>query len=144
MSLRQVYPKPNPEAVDLAKVDIILVHGLNPKNKDGEEHAFNTWKGKNGRLWPRDDLPKKIPDSRISLYIYDSSAVYGSSQSTFMDKAYELLESIRCSREDCEQRPLILMGHSLGGILIEQALINARQDKTYEHIYSTTYDLICV
>lgn len=34
------------------------------------------------------------------------------------------------------------MGHSLGGILIEQALINARQDKTYQKVYDATYDLI--
>ena len=72
---------------------IILVHGLNPKSKDDEAHALNTWT-ENGRLWPRDALPKKLPDARISLYIYDSSAVYGGSQATFADKANELLETI--------------------------------------------------
>ncbi|KFY31849.1 hypothetical protein V493_00740, partial [Pseudogymnoascus sp. VKM F-4281 (FW-2241)] len=116
---------------------IILVHGLNPKSKDDEAHALNTWT-ENGRLWPKDDLPKRLPDARISLYIYDSSAVYGGSQATFADKANELLETIRCDREDWEGRPLILMGHSLGGILIEQALINARQNGTYQHIYDAT------
>lgn len=120
---------------------IILVHGLNPKSKDDEAHALNTWT-ENGRLWPKDDLPKRLPNARISLYVYDSSAVYGGSQATFADKANELLETIRCDREDWEGRPLILMGHSLGGILIEQALINARQNETYQHIYDATYDLI--
>ena len=50
--------------------------------------------------------------------------------------------TIRCDREDWEERPLNLMGHSLGGILIEQALINARQDAAYQKIYYATYDLI--
>ncbi|KFY30536.1 hypothetical protein V494_08120, partial [Pseudogymnoascus sp. VKM F-4513 (FW-928)] len=117
--------------------DLILVHGLNPKSKDDEAHALNTWT-ENGRLWPKDDLPKRLTDARISLYVYDSSAVYGGSQATFADKANELLETIRCDREDWEGRPLILMGHSLGGILIEQALINARQNETYQHIYDAT------
>ncbi|KFZ19943.1 hypothetical protein V501_00395 [Pseudogymnoascus sp. VKM F-4519 (FW-2642)] len=116
---------------------IILVHGLNPKSKDDEAHALNTWT-ENGRLWPKDDLPKRLPNARISLYVYDPSAVYGGSQATFADKANELLETIRCDREDWEGRPLILMGHSLGGILIEQALINARQNETYQHIYDAT------
>ena len=102
---------------------------------------MNTWT-EDGRLWPRDDLPKKIPGARISLYIYDSSAVYGGSQATFSDKANELLETISCDRDDWEKRPLILMGHSLGGILVEQALINACQNKTYRHIYDATYSLI--
>jgi hypothetical protein len=84
---------------------IILVHGLNPKSKDDEAHALNTWT-ENGRLWPKDDLPKRLPDARISLYVYDSSAVYGGSQATFADKANELLETIRCDREDWEGRPL--------------------------------------
>ncbi|OBT80379.1 hypothetical protein VF21_00911 [Pseudogymnoascus sp. 05NY08] len=136
-SLNQVYPENNPDASKAAKVDIILVHGLNPKSKDDEAHMLNTWT-ENGRLWPKDDLPKRLPDARISLYVYDSSAVYGGSQATFADKANELLETIRCNREDWEGRPLILMGHSLGGILIEQALINARQNETYQHIYDAT------
>ncbi|CAG8956640.1 hypothetical protein HYFRA_00011951 [Hymenoscyphus fraxineus] len=137
MSLNQVYPEKNPEASKAAKVDIILVHGLNPRSREDTEHAMNTWT-QSGRLWPKDDLPKILPDARISLYIYDSSAVYGGSQATFADKADELLETIRCDREDWEERPLILMGHSLGGILIEQALINARQNETYQHIYDAT------
>jgi hypothetical protein len=113
---------------------------LNPKSKDENVHALNTWT-ENGRLWPKEDLPKKFPDARVSLYTYDSSAVYGGSQARFVDKANELLETIRCDREDWERRPLVLMGHSLGGILIEQALINARQDETYQQIYHATYSL---
>jgi hypothetical protein len=120
---------------------IILVHGLNPKSKDDEAHSIGTWT-ENGRFWPKDDLPSRIPNARIFLYVYDSSAAYSGSQATFCDKADELLETIAANREDCEERPLILMGHSLGGILVEQALINARQNVDYQRIYAATYDLI--
>ena len=73
----------------------------------------------NGRLWLRDDLPKTTPDARIFLYEYDSSAVYGNDQGTFVDKANELLEAIRVKRDDDEEtKLLLLLGHSLGGLLI--------------------------
>ena len=69
-------------------------------------------------MWVRDDLPKTTPDARIFLYEYDSSAVYGNDQGTFVDKANELLEAIRVKRDDEERKPLLLLGHSLGGLLI--------------------------
>lgn len=118
------------------------MHGLNPWGKDSAAHAWDTWRtpaGEGGMLWLRDDLPNHARDARIFLYQYDSSAVYSESQGTFIDKANELLEAIRISREDEPARPLVLMGHSLGGILIEQALINARINKTYVDIYNATY-----
>lgn len=116
-----------------------MVHGLNPRSKDDEAHALNTWT-EGDRLWARDDLPKRLPDARISLYTYDSLAAYGGSQATFADKADEFLATIRRDRKDWEERPLILMGHSFGGLLIKQALVNAQQDETYQHVYKATYD----
>jgi len=113
------------------------VHGLNPRSKKAEKHAWNTWRepqDDTGRLWLRDDLPKSVPDARIFLYEYDSTAVYGVDRSTFIDKANELLEAIRIKQNDDEHKPLILLGHSLGGLLIEQALVNAHNNPKYSHI----------
>lgn len=118
---------------------IILVHGLNSTSEEEEAHALNTWT-EGGRLWPRDDLPKRLPDARISLYIYHSSGAFGS-QPRFAKKANELLETIRCDRENWEARPLILMGYSFGGLLIKQALVNASRNRTYQHVCDATYDL---
>lgn len=56
-----------------------------------------------------------------------------------MDKADQLLETIRVKREDHPDRPLILMGHRMGGILIEQALINAHNNQDYKQIKDATY-----
>ena len=90
-------------------------------------------------LWLRDALPKQIPQARIFLYEYNASAAFSRDQSTFIDKANDLLYSIEIEREDHPDRPLILMGHSMGGILIEQALINANANPRYEKIYKATY-----
>jgi len=45
---------------------IVAIHGL-----DG--HRQESWKAKNGVLWLRDLLPKKIPDARILSYGYDAN-----------------------------------------------------------------------
>ena len=51
-----------------------------------------------GRLWLRDDLPQYVPESRIFLYEYNSTAAYGKDRDTFNGKANELLEAIRIER----------------------------------------------
>lgn len=48
---------------------------------------------------------------------------------TFIDKANELLEVIRIKRDDEAQgKPLVLLGHSLSTLLIEQVLANAHRN----------------
>ncbi|KAH9204094.1 hypothetical protein DL95DRAFT_398802, partial [Leptodontidium sp. 2 PMI_412] len=152
MSLIQLLPDPKgkaPENPNLQlDVDIVAVHGLNPKSKSQREHALDTWRtpaGDEGRLWLRDDLPTTLPTARIFLYEYDSTVVYGQDYRTFNDKANSLLEDIRLARDDenSRSRPLILLGHSLGGLLIEQSLINAynNPDEAYKDILKATTGL---
>ncbi|CAG9943269.1 unnamed protein product [Clonostachys rosea f. rosea IK726] len=137
MPLRQLYPEAGDTSVE-EKVDIIAVHGLNPRNKKDEAHAWDTWRSAGGRLWLRDDLPKMLSDARIFLYRYKATAVYGSDQGTFLDKADELLEAIRAERDDIQTRPIIFLGHSMGGLLIKQALINAHNNPKYRKIKDAT------
>ncbi|KAF4240075.1 hypothetical protein CNMCM8980_005445 [Aspergillus fumigatiaffinis] len=140
-ALRQLYPSSEDGPRSAPKVDIVAVHGLNPFNKDKAEHAWDTWRkpsGNNGRLWLRDDLPKALPESRIFLCEYDSTVAYDRDRSSFLDKANALLEAITIKRRDANQRPLLFLGHSLGGLLIKQALINAHNNKRYTPIKDAT------
>ncbi len=124
---------------------IIAVHGLNPWNKNAEEHALDTWRtpaGDGGRLWLRDKLPQKIPDARIFLYKYDSTAVYSQNRKTFVDKVNGFLEEVRLKRIDTPRRPLLLLGHSLGGLLIKQALVNAYSNEKYQDIKLATQGVV--
>lgn len=117
---------------------------MNPRSKADNEHAWDTWRtpaGPGGRLWLRDDLPDQFPDARIFLYQYNSTAVYGKDKSTFVDKANAFLESIRLKRRGHEQNPLLLLGHSLGGLLIKQALINAFNNEKYDQVRLATKGL---
>ncbi|UPL03574.1 hypothetical protein LCI18_014508 [Fusarium solani-melongenae] len=117
---------------------IIAVHGLSPPNKSAETHAWDTWQTPAGRLWLRDDLPKVLPEARIFLYAYDSTVVYGKDITTFLDNADAFLEAIRKERRETPRKPLLLLGHSLGGLLVSQALINATYDERYQDIARAT------
>ncbi|KAI8721955.1 NACHT domain-containing protein [Fusarium sp. LHS14.1] len=142
--LRQLYPNPENTAEDEATVDIVAVHGLNPRNKPDQEHAWDTWRtpaGPEGRLWLRDELPKELPYARIFLYEYNSTAVYGKDRTTFIDKVNAFLEELRIDRRKAPRRPLLLLGHSLGGLLIKQSLINAHNNEKYEDIKDVTQGL---
>lgn len=52
-----------------------------------------------------------------------------------------MLEAIRIEREDIESRPILLLGHSMGGLLIKQALINAHNNPRYTPIKDATTGL---
>ncbi|KAG5804038.1 hypothetical protein H9Q74_011112 [Fusarium xylarioides] len=148
MVLTQVYPNPDGTDNVTVEVDIIAVHGLNPRSKKETNHACDTWRtpaGPKGKLWLRDDLPKLVPSARIFVYEYDSTVVYGTNNSTFVDKANSLLESIRIKQvgqDEISLRPVILLGHSLGGLLIKQALINAYNNEKYKTVKLATQGLV--
>lgn len=59
-----------------------------------------------------------------------------------MDKANDLLEALRTKRKKDDRRSLIFIGHSLGGILIEQALVNAHNNAKYLTIRESTTGLV--
>jgi triacylglycerol esterase/lipase EstA (alpha/beta hydrolase family) len=128
----------------LTPSSIIAVHGLNPRSKNDTNHAWDTWRtpsGAQGRLWLHDDLPQYVSESRIFLYEYNATAVYEKDKDTFIGKANELLEAIRIERDEVESRPILLLGHSLGGLLIKQALINAHNNPKYTPIKDATTGL---
>ncbi|MCJ1373974.1 hypothetical protein MMC20_005204 [Loxospora ochrophaea] len=143
MPLHQLYPKPDEPTSFQPQVDIIALHGLNPRGANIKQHAFNTWtkpSGPTGRLWLRDDLPKYTPESRIFLYEYNSSLIFGD-RNRFFFSADELLEDIRNERIGDERRPIVFLAHSLGGVLAEQAIVNSFNNKRYTSIWLATSGL---
>lgn len=76
------------------------------------------------------------------MYKYNTTAVYGKNRSTFIDKASALLEAIRVERDKVESRPILLLDHSMGGLLIKQALINTHNNPDYTPIKNTTKKLV--
>ncbi|KAM7192624.1 hypothetical protein V8F33_008235 [Rhypophila sp. PSN 637] len=145
MPLRQLYPNPSttgPGFLHSNQIDIIAVHGLNPRGKPEALHAWDTWRtpsGPTGHLWLGEELPRCIPNARIFLYEYNSSLLAGRARDGWPDKARELLDAITIERETVDpRRPIIFFGHSMGGLLIKQVLVNASIDPFYRPIANAT------
>lgn len=78
--------------------------------------------------WPRDFLPTTVPTARILTFGYDTRIRHklGSqgSKNTVYDHAKELLHSLNDYRQDKDdsKRPILFIVHSLGGIVVKEAL----------------------
>ncbi|KAJ3573630.1 hypothetical protein NPX13_g4628 [Xylaria arbuscula] len=132
-----------------AKVDIILVHGLN-----GEPQK--TWTAKNGVFWPADLLPASLRDARANVLVYGYNAdVYSKkhganpSDNFIYMHAQTLVTSLTHYRKDelTSSNPIIWVCHSLGGILVKRALLYSNDLRTSQHedyrsIYVSTYGLV--
>ncbi|KAI9763965.1 MAG: hypothetical protein M1840_008999 [Geoglossum simile] len=105
---------------DKAEVDIVFVHGL----WGGRE---STWT-KDGVIWPKDLLSEDIPNSRILSYGYDSGVVRSDTaevtQGNLEDDARRLCSFLDDERKrtNTTGRPIIVVGHSLGGLVLAQVI----------------------
>jgi hypothetical protein len=83
---------------DLAEIDIVAVHGLNPfKNTS---NAISTWTSDNGKMWLQDEgfLPTQIPNARIIVFGYNSNVAFTSSNAGLAEQAKNLLLLLRLRR----------------------------------------------
>lgn len=118
-------------------VDVVAVHGL-------QGDAFKTWEHDNGSLWLRDFLPDDIPYARIMSFGYDSMVAFSNSVAKLEDKALELLNRLSTKRNIAGRscaRPIVFVCHSLGGLVVKNALIIAHErtgDVHYKDILDNT------
>ena len=115
-------------------VDIVAVHGLN-----GD--AIRTWtEPKSKKLWLQDFLPASIEGTRVMSFRYNAAAAFGNTTATIRDHASDLLGSLVAHRgdEDETARPIVFIAHSLGGIIVKQALVLAQDEAEYESIKNHT------
>lgn len=117
-------------------VDIIAIHGLN-----GD--PYKTWTDRETQcLWLRDLLPDDVPGARIFTYGYPSHVLCSTSTAGVSDFAGTLLAHIESRRVANEQRPIIFVAHSLGGIVCKRALIMANANPIYEAIKANTVGIL--
>ncbi|TDZ15263.1 Protein SERAC1 [Colletotrichum orbiculare MAFF 240422] len=86
----------------------------------------------NNNVWLRDFLPHDIPNARILLYGYDTKLLHSGSRQTIEDISVSLLNVLSAFRaeEDSKRRPIIFIGHSFGGLLIKECLLQAHREKS--------------
>jgi hypothetical protein len=91
----------------------------------------NTWAGGESddpnhadfkRLWLKEFLPESFPRARVMIFGYNSNIGWGTSTSGVTGAADDLLARLRFQRRDIQDRPILFLCHSLGGIVVK--LIN--------------------
>lgn len=126
-------------------VDIVFVHGLY-----GDPHE--TWTAEESKtFWPAQLLPSFVEEekARILTYGYDahmSSFIRSQSSKSLANHAKHLLAELVENRQmqKADERPLIFVAHSLGGLLVKQALIYSAEEPG-EHlrsIFVSTYGIL--
>ncbi|KAF4331587.1 kinesin light chain [Fusarium beomiforme] len=138
-----VFPSHNPD-IFAENVSIVALHGLNG-------HREKTWTAGNGVHWLRDLLPGDLPQARILCWGYDANT-HSSDRVSWQylyDHATSLVSDLCSKRQitDSVDRPIIFMAYTLGGIVLNSALIHsdaARQGALPEHrsIKTSTYGIL--
>ncbi|KAJ5297504.1 hypothetical protein N7508_007753 [Penicillium antarcticum] len=142
-----LYPNSDSPNAEDAEIDIVAVHGLG-SNVDWSW----TWKddtqivdGKPRLVnWLSDNnmLPKKVPRARVLAYNYESRWHLDAATTRLQVCGKHLAEAIHEFREDSSDRPLIFIGHSLGGNVIQHALLYAETEQSLKYLVELTVGLI--
>jgi pimeloyl-ACP methyl ester carboxylesterase len=116
---RQVLYEPAVGSSTIA--DINFVHGLTG-------NSYDTWYHKESRVhWPCQLLKEDIPDARILSFGYDANVVgwwTAASVNRIGSHAEALLGAVTRLRErtNSENRKIIFVMHSLGGLVVQSTL----------------------
>jgi hypothetical protein len=105
-------------------VDVLAIPGLG-----GHPYGSFVHKG-TGHMWLSESLPRDMSTARVMIYGYDSELQDSTSFAGLNDLAGSLRGDICRLLESGEQRHLILIGHSLGGLLIKEALIQMTESNS--------------
>ncbi|GKZ39023.1 hypothetical protein AbraIFM66950_011681 [Aspergillus brasiliensis] len=100
-----------------APYDCLAISGL-------ASHPFGSWQPKEDRryMWILDELARSEQSVRAILYGYDTRLEGSQSFQTISDLARQLIEQLLAYRAPGSVTPLAFLAHSLGGLVVKQAL----------------------
>ncbi|KAL3698731.1 hypothetical protein R1sor_012807 [Riccia sorocarpa] len=111
-------------------MDILFFHGLNLSSTASDDIHVSAWtsgEGSEAHLWPKTWLSQDFPRARILAISYDSHLITtaGQGRTDLHNTAESLMTCLLMEREELLLRPLILVGHCFGGVLIKQLCVHA-------------------
>ena len=123
-------------------IDFIFVHGLRGGSR-------KTWSksADPAHFWPKQWLPTESKFKNVRIFSYGYNSDWGAKQgsaATIHDFGQALLGDIHntlCFSKDRPKNPLVLIGHSMGGIVLKKVVLLARQDPLYHHVAARIHSL---
>jgi len=159
---------PSAEAGPIA-ADVIFVHGLqghpqktwqaHTESPAGKRSFFSLGKRKRGEcgelsdtvFWPADILPDDYTNVRILTYGYDSNVsryFKGPTNKLNLSQLGEgFLNRVAGERRQAKAsgRPIVFVAHSLGGLLVKEALVESKKQRPDSHkidVYKSTQGIV--
>ncbi|TVY27562.1 Subtilisin-like serine protease [Lachnellula hyalina] len=121
-----------------AMVDIVFIHGA-------QGDRITTWT-KSGIFWPKDFLLHDVPRARIFTFGYDAKVdhFWDPSQIEIDRHAHDLVESLikHRHRTETNDRPIIFVAHSLGGLVCKIAVVMAETSPDKDIVAKRTHGII--
>ncbi|EGS19443.1 uncharacterized protein CTHT_0049040 [Thermochaetoides thermophila DSM 1495] len=124
-----------PEDPQTHKVDIIFIHGLG-----GGSYRTWSYKTKPDKFWPKLWLPREVPEARIFTFGYDANVnvLRKGDDVSILDFAKTFLQRVKHYQEGTTQRfgqvPIIVVAHSMGGLVFKQAFVLGHMDPAFHDI----------
>ncbi|KAI9692467.1 MAG: hypothetical protein M1822_006698 [Bathelium mastoideum] len=119
-------------------IDVVAVTGLGG-------HAYGSFKERGGdHMWLRDALPQDLDNAQIYLYGYDSRLPNSQSFQGIVALATTLRQRLQRLRSTEQKgrpvpRPLVFIAHSLGGILVKEAIVQMQDDSHDQRMLKTVF-----
>jgi len=123
-------------------VDLIFVHGL----RGGSRKTWSKTKDPY-HYWPKEWLPRDPRFKNVRIHSFGYNADWGETKQSFLnihDFGKSLLGAIYDSPHirATGDTPLLLIGHSMGGLVSKKAYVLARQDPAYQDLARRFYGII--
>ncbi|KAL2622466.1 hypothetical protein R1flu_002671 [Riccia fluitans] len=126
-----------PDPAHAATLDIFFFHGLECEGSNLRDPHISSWRSTSEQeeVWPQKWLPEDFPQARIISVCYDSYTKQTNTEGR-MDLhqiGENLMHEIKWARKKHGyNRPVILVGHGFGGIVIKKLCIYAqnKQEKS--------------
>lgn len=140
------------------KTDIVFVHGLlggpfktwrqeDRRHTEPDFVVTDTVKQDHTFFWPKDWLAKDVPNVRVvnvgyetELTMWNANLPMESEKRSLSERAADLLEKLR--KADVGSRPVIWVGHSMGGLLIKEVLNLANSETEFCDMRDNTLGVI--
>ncbi|KAK3176965.1 hypothetical protein OEA41_008291 [Lepraria neglecta] len=123
-------------------VDLIFVHGLRGGSR-------KTWSKTNDpyHYWPKEWLPRDPEFKNVRIHSFGYNSDWGETKQSFLD-IHDFGKSLLVAIYDSPHiraagdTPLILVGHSMGGLVSKKAYVLARQDSAFQALAQRFYGIV--